>query len=103
MTLPTASPLSPAELVDEYFIENRNRLLELAAFLDRVDRSGGAAAWGDFRMTAFREALAAVAGAGPDRLLKVQLLLSDPTTEPLPALDRKGAVGAWDRSKAEGR
>jgi hypothetical protein len=103
MTVPTASPLSPAQLVDEYFIENRNRLLELAAFLDRVDRSGGAAARDDFRMQAFREALAIVAGAGPDRLLEVQLLLSDPTTEPLPALDRKGAVGAWDRSRGERR
>jgi hypothetical protein len=27
------------------------------------------------------------------------MLLSDPTTEPLPALDRKGAVGAYDREK----
>ena len=100
MTVPTASPLSPAQLVDEYFIENRNRLLELAAFLDRIDRSGGGAARDDFRMQAFREALAIVAGDGPDRLLEVQLLLSDPTTEPLPALDRKGAVGAWDRSRS---
>ena len=32
--MPTRSPLSPIELADEYFIENRNRLLEIAAFLD---------------------------------------------------------------------
>ena len=33
------SPLSPRELVDEYFIENRTKLLEIAAFLDRLDRA----------------------------------------------------------------
>ena len=34
---PTSS-LNAAELTDEYFIENRNRILEIAAFLDRLDR-----------------------------------------------------------------
>jgi hypothetical protein len=96
------SPLSPKEIVDEYFIENRTRLLEIAAFLDRVDRAGRGAdpapAGRDFRMQAFTDALAALAeGAG--RLERVQLLLSDPTTEPLGALDRKSAFGAYDRSQ----
>jgi hypothetical protein len=91
------SPLSPKEVVDEYFIENRTRLLEIAAFLDRVDRADPAPAARDFRMQAFSEALAAIA-AGPGRLERVQLLLSDPTTEPLGALDRKSAFGAYDRS-----
>ena len=97
------SPLSTVELIDEYFIENRNRLLEVAAFLDRIDRSGGPSAADDFRMQVFREAVAALAGSDPDRLTRIQMLLSDPTTEPLPALDRKGAVGAWDRSKGRQR
>lgn len=90
----TKSPLSRKELVDEYFIENRTRLLEIAAFLDRLDRAGSGA---DFRMQAFAEALSIVAGGGSDRLLQVQRLLSDPTTEPLPALDRKSALGAYNR------
>ena len=91
------SPLSPKEVVDEYFIENRTRLLEIAAFLDRVDRADPASAARDFRMQAFTDALAALA-AGSGRLERVQLLLSDPTTEPLGALDRKSAFGAYDRS-----
>ena len=91
------SPLSPKEVVDEYFIENRTRLLEIAAFLDRVDRADPGSAAGDFRMQAFTDALAAL-GAGSGRLERVQLLLSDPTTEPLGALDRKSAFGAYDRS-----
>ena len=99
MSTSTATPLTPTELVDEYFIENRNRLLELAAFLDRIDRAGGQAAWDDFRMQVFREGVAALSGTGADRLQRIQMLLSDPTTEPLAALDRKGAVGAYDRTK----
>jgi hypothetical protein len=82
------SPLSPKEVVDEYFIENRTRLLEIAAFLDRRD----------FRMQAFTEALAAIS-AGSGRLERIQLLLSDPTTEPLGALDRKSAFGAYDKGR----
>ena len=91
------SPLSPKDVVDEYFIENRTRLLEIAAFLDRLDRADPAYAAGDFRMQGFTDALAAIA-AGTGRLERVQLLLSDPTTEPLGALDRKSAFGAYDRS-----
>jgi hypothetical protein len=94
----TRSPLSARELVDEYFIENRTRLLELAAFLDRLDRADPSYASQDFRMKAFSEALAHL-GRPTDRLDRIQLLLSDPTSEPLDALDRKSAIGAYDRWK----
>jgi hypothetical protein len=90
------SPLSPKEVVDEYFIENRTRLLEIAAFLDRLDRADPAHGSQDFRMKAFTEALASVS-QGSGRLDRLQLLFSDPTTEPLGALDRKSAFGAYDR------
>ena len=90
-------PLSPKELVDEYFIENRTRLLEIAAFLDRLDRTDPAYRMQDFRMKAFVEGLAIVTQAG-GRLDRLQMLFSDPTTEPLGALDRKSAFGAYDRS-----
>jgi hypothetical protein len=100
MSATWTSPLTTTELIDEYFIENRNRILELAAFLDRIERSGGPAATDDFRMQVFREAVAALSGTGTDRLTRIQMLFSDPTSEPLPALDRKGAVGAYDRSQA---
>jgi hypothetical protein len=96
---PPALPLSPKELVDEYFIENRTRILEIAAFLDRLDRVDAGYAARDFRMKAFAEALGAlgaVAGTGR-RLDRIQTILSDPRTTPLDALDRKSAVGAYDR------
>jgi hypothetical protein len=89
--------MTAAELTDEYFIENRNRLLEIAAFLDRLDRADPVRGSRDFRMQAFVEALGLLAGQGPDYLMKIQMLLSDPGTELLPALDRKSAQGAWKR------
>jgi hypothetical protein len=92
------SPLSPKEVVDEFFIENRTRLLEIAAFLDRLDRADPAYAAQDFRMRAFLEGLADV-NRGGDRLDRLQMLFSDPTTEPLGALDRKSAFGAYDRGQ----
>src|SRR5690606_9316101 len=42
------SPRSGTGLIDEYFIENRTRLLEVASYLDRLDRSGGSAVEVDF-------------------------------------------------------
>jgi hypothetical protein len=47
-------------------------------------------------MKAFTEALAALHGEG-NRLDRIQQLLSDPRTTPLDALDRKSALGAYDR------
>jgi hypothetical protein len=91
----TRSPLSARELVDEYFIENRTRLLEIAAFLDRLERADPGYASTDFRMKAFGEAVATLNGS--DRLDRIQVLLSDPTVDPLESLDRKSAIGAYDR------
>lgn len=100
---PHPSPLSPAQLVDEYFIENRNRLVEVAAFLDRLDRADPAIAATDFRVRALAEAIGVLGSDSPNRVRDIQLLFSDPTTEPLPALDRKGAVGAWPGRSREVR
>jgi hypothetical protein len=97
------SPKTGRQLVDEYFIENRTRLLEIAAFLDRLDRTDSALPDHDFRVRAFREALSLLdqppaASTGPaTRVERIQHLLSDPTTEPLERLDMKSARGAYDR------
>jgi hypothetical protein len=97
----SASPLSATQLVDEYFIENRNRLLEIAAFLDRLDRTDPGRAQADFRIHAFREALAILAAADPEYVPRIQQLLSDPRSEPIPVLDRKSALGAYDKWQKE--
>jgi len=100
---PIPSALSATQLIDEYFIENRNRVLEVAAFLDRLDRADASLARADFRVKALAEAIAVLVGHSQTRVRDIQLLMSDPSTEPLPALDRKGAVGAFDASRTEGR
>jgi hypothetical protein len=81
------------ELVtDLYFMEARAKLIDLAAFLDRVDRAEGA---DDFRLTAFRQALQELNSGHPDRAKRVLLRLSDPTSAPLSAATTKAACGAW--------
>jgi len=93
------SPLGATELVDEFFIENRTRLLEIAAFLDRLDRVEGGAR--DFRMRAFDEALKILSRPSKNRVNEIQMLLSDPVTKPLEELDRKSALGAYDHWRRE--
>ncbi|HWD19282.1 MAG TPA: hypothetical protein VHB20_08375 [Verrucomicrobiae bacterium] len=80
------------KVIDTYFMEVRAKLIDLAAFLDRVERAPG---MDDFRLTALRGALAELSAGGADRARRVLLSLSDPTTEPAGAAAGKGAAGAW--------
>jgi hypothetical protein len=80
------------QVLDLYFMDARCKLIELAAFLDRMDRSEGES---DFRFEAFREALAAFSSAPCERAKAVLMSLSDPTLEPLDAAPGKSACGAW--------
>lgn len=73
-------------------MDARSKLLDLAAFLDRLDRAEGEA---DFRLPAFRKALRALDRPEPVRAQEVLMTFSDPTTEPLAAAPGKGACGAW--------
>jgi hypothetical protein len=81
-----------AQVIDLYFMEARAKLIDLAAFLDRVDRAEGT---DDFRVASLRRALDELREAKPDRAKRVLLRLSDPTTEPLPKATTKAASGAW--------
>lgn len=80
------------QVLDLYFIDARHKLIELGAFLDRVNRAEGEA---DFRLEAFRTAAAELLTTRPDKAERVLLAFSDPTTEPIPAAPGKGACGAW--------
>ena len=73
-------------------MEARAKVIDLAAFMDRVDRATGDE---DFRMQAFREALKELDNGKPDRAKRVLLSLSDTTTSPIDKAPGKGAVGAW--------
>lgn len=87
------------EILDLYFIEARSKLIEVAAFLDRVERGSGEA---DFRWDAIGQALQALGSTGTDRARQVLLALSDPTVEPIATAPEKGAVGAYKGSMVDG-
>jgi hypothetical protein len=80
------------QVLDAYFIDARHKLIEIAAFLDRVERADGG---NDFRLTAFEAALSELRQDGADRAQRVLMAFSDPTTEPIPVAPGKGACGAW--------
>lgn len=83
------------QVLDLYFMDARHKLIDLAAFLDRVDRASGP---DDFRIQAFGNALRELGGDKPGRTERVLLALSDPTMEPIAAATTKAASGAWPGS-----
>ncbi len=83
------------QISDIYFMEARSKLLELAAFFDRVVRAEGQE---DFRVESLRAALRLLGQAGQGRVEAVLMTLSDPTSEPIPAATTKVACGAWNRA-----
>ncbi len=104
-----SSSLSATQVVDRYFLEHRAKLIDIAAFLDRVDRVDGAAEGAagrseDFRMVQFREALALLSDDGGWRAKRVLETFTDPTTEPIRSAEgMKGASGAWSGGRASNR
>ncbi len=73
-------------------MDARAKVIDLAAFMDRVERADGAE---DFRLKAFREAFEELHKGNADRAKRVLLSLSDPTTEPIESATTKAASGAW--------
>ncbi|HTI70766.1 MAG TPA: hypothetical protein VMF06_12425 [Candidatus Limnocylindria bacterium] len=80
------------EVLDLYFMDARCKLIEIAAFLDRLDHGQGNP---DFRLAAFRKALGSLNSPESNRAEQVLLALSDPTLEPVAKAAGKGACGAW--------
>lgn len=87
------------QILDQYFMDARYKLIELAAFLDRVERAEGDE---DFRIHAFLQALQELDRTGQDRARRVLTAFSDPTQEPIPAATTKAACGAWPGTKPKG-
>jgi len=84
--------MTKQQVLDLYFMEARAKLIDLAAFLDRVERAPGEA---DFRLAALRKAMTQLGHPGSERARKVLLSLSDPTTQPILAATTKAACGAF--------
>jgi hypothetical protein len=84
--------MNRSRVTDLYFAEARSKLIDLAAFLDRIRRSEGP---DDFRMKSLRAGLLELAAPGPDKAKSILRLLSDPTREPVAEAGQKSAAGAW--------
>ena len=91
------TPMTCQEVLDLYFMDARSKLIDLAAFLDRVDRASGQP---DFRLAAFRQALKELNQTdASERAKQVLLAFSDPTTQSIAAATTKAACGAWPGAK----
>jgi hypothetical protein len=84
-------PLSSDKLLELYFIETRHKLLDVAAFLDRMERSGEEK---DFRLEALKSALPLLAESGGKRCERILEHFSDHSEEPVARAPGKGAAGA---------
>ena len=86
---------SKEDILDLYFMDARCKLIEIAAFLDRVDRHEGST---DFRHDAFLKAMEAMLEAGKTgdkpRAQAVLESLSDHSTEPAEKATIQFAYGA---------
>lgn len=80
------------QVLDLYFMDARSKLIDLAAFIDRVERAKGE---DDFRMKGFREALQKLSSGDKEKAKQVLLAFSDPTTEPIAVATTKAACGAF--------
>ncbi len=86
------------EILDLQFIDMRHKLIDIAAFLDRIDRHSGG---GDFRSDAFRAALPILLADRADRARAVLEAFSDRTEEIPETAPFQGALGAAQPLPAE--
>src|SRR3569832_184947 len=87
-------PASPQRraIVEHGFIPTRAKLIDVAAFLDRVERYAVA---DDFRCAALRSAAKVLVDGKPERARRILEKLSDPATRPEEKSSGKAALGAW--------
>lgn len=93
----SSCPLDARKAVDVYFMEHRAKLLDIAAFLDRLDRAAGEAAGDDVRIRALRLAVPLLIDGEGQRVRRILELFSDHTSEPIPVAHGQGAIGVDPR------
>lgn len=96
-------PQNREEVINTYFLEHRAKLIDIAAYLDRLDRARPTGDSQDVRDTAFRNAIAILTDGQSQRARRILDVLSDHTTEiPQSADGMKGALGAPVNSATDG-
>ncbi len=90
---------SKKDILDLHFMDARYKLIDIAAFLDRVERHPGA---GDFRLNALKMAIPLLLSDQPGRAKAILESFSDFSTEPAATAHTQGASGALNPALAEG-
>lgn len=93
---PDAPKRTRKEVAEVHFMEARAKLLDLAAFLDRLERASGP---DDHRVRGLRAALPLLLEKDPARVAKILNLWSDPTTTPIEKAPTQSASGVWPEIK----
>lgn len=90
-------PMTRVQIIDTYFLEHRAKLLDIAAFLDRIDRAPSCHkdADQDYRVAVLRHAMTILGDDQPDRAKRVLELLSDTSQAPIDTPSNKAATGAY--------
>lgn len=86
--------MTKQQILDLYFLDARHKLIEIAAFLDRIERAGGK---DDFRLKTFRDALAALSTNKKGNAKNTLIAFSDTTMNPIAKATAKGACGAFQK------
>jgi hypothetical protein len=87
--------MTQQQVLDLYFLDARHKLIEIAAFLDRVERERARAdGKDDFRLKAFRVALKGLTNGKKEKAKNALLVFSDMSTKPIEEAGMKGATGA---------
>ncbi len=84
--------MNKQQVTDHYFLDARARLIDIAAFLDRVERADGEE---DFRVAAFRKALQELSSDRPKKAGAILKSFSDLSETPIDEAHGKGACGAY--------
>ena len=96
MKVQTHKTLRSQDVIDRYFLEHRAKLIDLAAFLDRLDRTcDHSVAGNDHRVAALFRALNILSDGQTNRAERILEIFSDKTSElPQSANGAKSATGA---------
>lgn len=92
----TGAAEHPNNPLDLFFLENRAKVLDLAAFMDRFERNPCFKDLAsDPRWIGICRSIEILNDGSPDRAKRILELWSDPTEEPVPTVSSKGALGVW--------
>jgi hypothetical protein len=84
--------MNKQSVADQYFLDARVKLLDLAAFIDRMHRAEGEP---DYRWHNLAASLTVLIDPVPGKTRRILEMLSDPTGTPIDAAPGKSANGAW--------